>query len=448
MVHEWEDKYQLSPALPDAEDMDDLRGLATDVRDGSLALEATLAPATAKAIGAKVRVINSHFSNSIEGLATTYRQIEEEIERERSGKPRRMAPKGTPISDEQYAHEVARAHVLVEEQLMDLVLNHGGNVSTPEFVSLIHKSIFSQLPPEHQFTHERGHFTDIPVTPGIFRDGPIHVGNKDYSDQIGPSTKQDLEACMQAFGRIYDPATFKGGEAQMIAAAASHVKLGWLHPFRDGNGRTIRLHSTLFMARCGVNRANLWSLSRGLSQRRGRYFSFLSAGNPQPMDENRDKITFQSDNTAMFCQGFLTIAKEQVDFMKDQLRLRSVSERIDAFAATELKAQFGIRSMDAGRLLRVVFQNGQLERQQAYEVLGSLKLRTAQTIVSGLVQDGYLESQSHKSPLTIGLPAKAMSAYFPDLCIPSVMGKDTPKAKELLSKSAKAGRERDPDFGL
>lgn len=429
---QWTDPYHLAPALPDPPDMDELRDLATDVREGSKELEATLAPETAQAIGDKLRIINSFYSNSIEGLVSTYRNIEKEVSRVESGEPSVF----TPISQDRYAQEVGAAHVQVEKELMDVVLEQNGNVSHPEFVAHIHKSIFSKLPPEHQFTHERGHFTDIPVLPGTFRDGPIHVGNMNYSTQIGPTTKEDLEANMQAFGRIYNPATFKGGEAQVVATAAAHLKLGWLHPFRDGNGRTIRLQSTVFLARCGVNRANLWSLSRGLSMRRDVYFGALMAGNPQPTQGNRDKITFQSENVAMFCEDFLAIAKEQIDFMRGQLRLRTVSGRIDRFAAENLSREtYGPNKMEAARLLRAVFNEGSVERAKLPDLLPGMGERTIRKISSGLLKDGLLVSRHTKAPFTIGLPAKAMSTYFPDLCIPSLMGSET--AREQVEQKGR-----------
>ena len=33
------------------------------------------------------------------------------------------------------------------------------------------------------------------------------------------------------------------GEATLVAMAAAHQRLGWIHPFVDGNGRVMRLHT-------------------------------------------------------------------------------------------------------------------------------------------------------------------------------------------------------------
>lgn len=414
---QWTDAYGLAPALPEPSDMDELRDLAAEVAIRSRELEATLAPETAQAIGDKVRIINSHYSNSIEGIVSSYVEIEAGLRKEY-----------TPISAERYKQEIGAAHVQVEKAVMrDVLAQPDVNVSAPAFVAQIHQAFFSKLPPEHQFTHDRHGFTRVPVMPGEFRDEPIGIHGKllgqEVNMQIGPETGKDLRANMRAFGDLYHQHNFKGSEAKMVAMAAAHLKLGWLHPFRDGNGRTIRLHSTFFMAACGINRSNLWSLSRGLSEKRAEYYNSLFIGNPQPEGENRKLIRFRSENVAMFCEDFLTIAKEQVEFMRGQLRLRTVSDRIDRFAVEHLVGStYGRNKMEAARLLRAVFNEGSIERAKLPQILPTLSERTIRNITSGLVREGLLETAHIKAPFTIGLPDKAMAGYFPDLCITSMMG--------------------------
>ena len=50
--------------------------------------------------------------------------------------------------------------------------------------------------------------------------------------------------------------------------------------------------------------------------------------------------------------------------------------------------------------------------------------RNARRIVSALIKDGLLQSQSHRAPLTIGLPIDVLPYYFPDLYEPSVIGEE------------------------
>lgn len=437
-TNNWTDPFRLAPALPEGKDMDELRDLAQDVLLDSRDLEAKLAPETALAIGDKLRILNSLYSNKIEGQVSTYGDIERGLKRDFS-----LIPK------ERYTQELGAAHVMVERNLMRLVVEQPeGNVSHPDFIRHIHRSFFAELPPEHQYTHEEKGFTNRLVMPGVFRDHRVGVSGPYGATLLGPETRKELEANLSAFGKLYDPAKFKGGEAKMVAAAAAHLKLAWLHPFSDGNGRTVRLHTTFFMARCGVNRANLWSLSRGLSENRKDYMMDLLQGDPQPTPEDRNKIEFMSKNVAGFCEGFLGICKEQISFMRDQLKLHTVGENIDRYADIHLGEQFSSHKGEAGRLLRAVYASGKLERHEAYSVLGSLNERTRQTIINGLVNEGLLESKTHRAALTIGLPAKALEAYFPKMCTKEVMGsfaaKDTGQRKQALAKKAAPGGRKDP----
>ena len=42
------------------------------------------------------------------------------------------------------------------------------------------------------------------------------------------------------------------GELQLVAMAAAHQRLTWIHPFADGNGRVVRLRSHLVLGYMGL----------------------------------------------------------------------------------------------------------------------------------------------------------------------------------------------------
>jgi hypothetical protein len=52
--------------------------------------------------------------------------------------------------------------------------------------------------------------------------------------------------------------------------------------------------------------------------------------------------------------------------------------------------------------------------------------RNARRIVSALLNEGLLQSSSHRSPLTIGLPVHVLAYYFPGVYDPSVIGDEYP----------------------
>ncbi len=400
-------KYRLSPILPGQGNMGPLRDMAQEVISASAGLEGRVARETALAIGEKLRLINSYHSNLIEGHKTTIPDIERAMEKNFSRDP-----------EQKYAQELCVAHVRAEKQLMKRVLgNETVNVCAPDFLRNIHSSFYEYLPEEHLFTHASGGFTDIPVGPGEFRDLDISV---DGFSIHGPRHK-DLPDLLAVFSQEYDPGKYHGDD-RLIAMAASHHRLTWLHPFKDGNGRVSRLFSGLYLARIGINRGNLWSLARGFSRNKKAYmFNLWTADSPE--EPENDDHCFSDDLLADFCEFFFETCLDQIGFMGRLLGLDQIESRIDWYVETRSRdAQKPLRK-EAAKLLRSVFMRGALPRGKAAEVLNA-STRTARRVVSELVEEGLLESESHRAPLTIGLPLHALPYYFPDLYEPSVVGEE------------------------
>jgi Fic family protein len=137
--------------------------------------------------------------------------------------------------------------------------------------------------------------------------------------------------------------------------AASHHRLTWLHPFRDGNGRVARLFSGLYITVCGVNMSNLWSLSRGLSRNKDQYmFELWATDSP---DEEKGHF-FDEELLADFCEFFFKICLDQIEFMESLLRLDQIESRIDWYVERRLKQDKKSIRPEASRLLRAVFMLG------------------------------------------------------------------------------------------
>jgi Fic family protein len=67
------------------------------------------------------------------------------------------------------------------------------------------------------------------------------------------------------------------GKAEtIIAAAAAHHWLLWIHPFLDGNGRVARLMSHAMLLEA-LDTGGIWSIARGLARNVNSYKSHLAA---------------------------------------------------------------------------------------------------------------------------------------------------------------------------
>ncbi len=371
-------------------------------------LDGRIAEETAKALGDRLRFVNSYHSNLIEGHKTSILEIEAALNKDYSEDEQRR-----------YAQELCAAHVQTERELMREVLSSPpDNICRFDFVARIHQEFYEQLPEHHRFTHSQGGFTNYSVMPGIMRDENVSLDGGRTTH--GPDADK-LPLKYQEFSRLYNPANFHGDE-RLIAVAASHHRLTWLHPFRDGNGRVCRLFSGLHMAHIGINQGNLWSLSRGFSRDKQWYMTNLqSADSP-----SEDGTSFDQEFFADYCLYFLEVCLDQIRFMDKILGLNRIDARIDGYIRDRDRDRGAINPLDprAGKLLKALFLQGEVPRGEAQSIMGmeGQSDRHARRIVSQLVKEGLVYSESHRAPLRIGFPTHVLRYYFPDLFDPSVLG--------------------------
>jgi Fic family protein len=352
MGYDWR-RPPLTPILPDRKWIGELKDMATEVVTASAGLEKSIAMETARTLGERLRLINSYYSNLIEGHKTTIPEIEEALAKRFADMPERR-----------YAQELCAAHVLTEREFMEeLDRNPSMDVCSTGFIARIHGTFYAHLPEKHQYTHHPDGFSGIPVMPGRLRDGEVSLDGRTYH---GPGA-EDLPRYMEVFQDRFSPDAFHGDE-KLIAAAISHHRLTWLHPFRDGNGRISRLHTGLYFARIKINQCNLWSLSRGFSRNKNGYMLNLQAtDNPA---EAPSEMFFHEELTADFCRFFFEICLDQIGFMRNLLRLEHVDRRIESLVRDLIRAGNRELAPEAERLLRAVFREGQVSRGRVPEIVG------------------------------------------------------------------------------
>ncbi|WP_454865508.1 Fic family protein [Pseudomonas hormoni] len=93
-------------------------------------------------------------------------------------------------------------------------------------------------------------------------------------------------------------------------AVAFHHRLAFTHPFKDGNGRLIRMMTHLQLVKIGLG-SPLWSISRGLARRRDDYYAKLRAADqPRRGDlDGRGQLT--QAGLINFVRFMLEVCKEQ-----------------------------------------------------------------------------------------------------------------------------------------
>ncbi|MDY6903195.1 MAG: Fic family protein [Thermodesulfobacteriota bacterium] len=398
----------LSPAIPEKEYLGPLKDMAQEVVTASAYLEGRIAPETARSLGEKLRYLNSYYSNLIEGHKTLLPEIEQAL-----------LKKFAKEDSKRYAQELCAAHVKVESEFMaELDKNMPDNICHFDYLSKIHKRFYEHLPEHHRYTHHSGGFTEIHVQPGQMREANVSVDQGQTSH--GPDVTE-LPKKLSEFADLYNPSNFHGDE-KLIAASAAHHRLTWLHPFRDGNGRVARLFISFYLSAIKINKSSLWSINRGFSREKNWYMINLqSADSPNNQSRCFDQAFF-----ADFCAFFLETCLRQIAFMDKILDFKRVDARIDAYINERDKDRGAENPIDprSGMLLKALFAQGEIARKEAGTIMSMATYsdRQVRRIVSQLIKEGLVVSDSHRAPLRIGFPMKVLRHYFPALFDPSVMG--------------------------
>ena len=213
---------------------------------------------------------------------------------------------------------------------------------------------------------------------------------------------------MERFEAVY---AHLGKMETILAVAAAHHRLLWIHPFADGNGRVARLVSYA-MLRDSIGASGIWSIARGLARREVDYKDQLEDCD-QPRRSDIDvRGTLGEGALADFVELFLDICLDQVSFMERLVQPAALTGRVIRWAEEEMAA--GRLAPRSDRLLEALLLRGEFERGDVERLL-SVSERTARRTTSSLLEAGALVADSPRAPLRLGFPVKAAQRWLPGL---------------------------------
>ena len=382
----------------------DMEPLLPADRDGSLAalgwqvvrraerLGAALHPVTARGVAGVVQVMNSYYSHLIEGHQTSPADLDAVL---------RGALRGSPERRQLQQLHLAHLHTQAEME-RDLETEPQRGIAQPEFIAGLHATFYQALPPPARSV--AGHDgKSHAVQPGQWRDFNVSVGR-----HLAPK-HEAVAAFMARFGNSYGGRVRDTGES-LVACAAAHHRLVWIHPFADGNGRVARLFSQAWLWRAGAHTHGLWSVSRGLARRLDDYRSALAAADEKRRHDTDGRGYLSEEALAAFCRFFLETCVDQLDYMAGCLVVDTLVQRITGHS--EMLEATGDLPKGASLMLREVCLRGEIPRGDAARVIGK-SARTAQPVVHRLLEAGHLTSPSAKGVLRLGFPRAALGAWLP-----------------------------------
>ncbi len=365
----------------------------------SAKLSGQLTATTLHTLETYMRVINSYYSNLIEGNATRPHEI-------------RAAQQGLYSADlvKRDLQKESLAHMKVQQWMQEQEPSLEQIMST-DFIKQVHQQFYANIP-ESLWSIKKANGEVVgKLVPGQWREQDVVVGA-----HIAPAAEV-LPALMQSFCKTYQLQRYSG-DRRLIAIMAAHHRFAWIHPFLDGNGRVGRLITDAALKAAGLDSYGVWCLSRGLAHKNSDYKTRLAAADKSRQGDydGRGQLTEKGLNE--FCGYMLDTAIDQIDYMSGLLNLANLRKRIDAYI--QARNDHRVASMNqeikpvAGLILHTAFIYGELSRAQALE-LCAMPERSARRLLSQLKAEGLLSETSSKSPLRWEIPEHAEEWYFPEL---------------------------------
>lgn len=359
-------------------------------------LGSALHPTSAANLAVFVRIMNTYYSNLIEGHDTRPRDIE-----------RALAGNLDRDEGRRNLQLEAAAHVRVQAEV-DRMASEGNlpEPASPDFIRWLHREFYRDAPAS--MLRIRGTDTEFVMEPGEWRSRPEHdvaVGR-----HLPPSSDRvnDFMRYVEQRYRFAD----LGKAARIMAIASAHHRLNYIHPFPDGNGRVSRLMSHAMSLKAGIGAHGLWPVSRGLArglESRTEYKHMMDYADMPRQGDLDGRGNLSQRALEDFTLWFLKVCLDQVTFMAGLFDLDNLARRLRTYVerSDRLKPQ-------AYHLLEEALIRGRFERGAAPRITG-LSERTARRVLNDLIDNGMLASETPKGPVSLRFPSDALELLFPRL---------------------------------
>ena len=366
-----------------------LTDLALELAQKSAGFRRSLPPGLTASLASLVRAMNCYYSNLIEGHDTHPIDIERALKGDYSKDAR-----------QRNLQLEAKAHIAVQEWIDGGALQ--GNAVSTNAIREIHRRFCELLPEDLLWVEDPTTKEKLKVIPGELRQRDVAVGR--HIPVSAPAVPRFLKRFEEVYGNL-------GKTETILAAAAAHHRLTWIHPFLDGNGRVARLmsHATLLEA---LDTGAVWSIARGLACNVDAYKAHLAACDQPRRNDFDGRGHLSEENLAEFTKFFLTTCLDQVTFMERLMDTSQLRARILLWAEEEIR--LNKLPPKSAAIIEAVLYRGELPRADTANIVGTGE-RQARRVVSALIDRGVLISESTRAPLRLVFPAGLASRWMPGL---------------------------------
>ena len=397
-IAQYDAPHQFEPLMPSESAVGPLLERASDLARAANALGAVSAQGAQQELRKLLRSMNSYYTNRMEGEHTRPSDIELALMKDFS-------------SDADLARKqrLAVAHIRTEEiceaTLTAKLAAEGDDTArwlyAPDALCWLHAELFKDLPAADLQLSDGS-----AMVPGQLRQRGVAVGR--HEAPTWASLPLFLARWQEVYGRT------RRGEASIVALAAAHHRLAWMHPFLDGNGRVARLHTHLLLHAGGLT-GGLWSPLRGFARTETQYKQLLQAADEPRRGSLDGRGNLTQAGLVDWIAYTLDVCIDQVAFMARQLDVLGMRARIQAALAYEAAVvKSGVREEALNALHYLFATQAELGRAD-FKTMTGLGERVASATVSALLSRGFVASDSPYGALRFAVPRHALRFYFPAL---------------------------------
>jgi Fic family protein len=153
---------------------------------------------------------------------------------------------------------IEKSMAFVEENIVDYPISRA-------LISEMHKMIVDELMPPPQGEGDS--------TPGQFRQVNLEISKSTHKPPEWLKVNEYMEELLDFVNREDSP------KYDLLKTAIAHHRFVWIHPFRNGNGRTVRLFTYAMLVKAGfnVNVGRIINPTAVFCSNRNDYYGYLSA---------------------------------------------------------------------------------------------------------------------------------------------------------------------------
>jgi Fic family protein len=250
---------------------------------------------------------------------------------------------------------------------------HEGTPINRALVSEIHKILMEGLS-----FHDRG---EGDPTPGIYRTVPISISKSSHK----PPAPEFIQDNMDALFEFIQNKKNQQKQFQLLMTAQTHHALAWIHPFRNGNGRLVRLltYAMLISQGFGVNKGRILNPTAIFCVNREMYYDYLS------------KADSLNDNQVLEWSNYvLTNLLEEIKKIDRLLEFKYLNLHIIKPALLHAKERNYIKDSEM-KILQEAFTNESIKAENVKNLL-SVDSQTASYHLRNLLEKKMLKKKSAK----------------------------------------------------